>query len=75
MALARCEKCGHPQGLKLNYNHLHAPAPSVSSRILCGVTTCNRPAYIWLTDEEEQQYLHGQRNFRLSNHAVQVQVV
>ena len=23
MASARCEKCGHPQGLKQSYTHLH----------------------------------------------------
>ena len=73
MASARCEKCGHPQGLKLNYTHFHTPVPSVSSSILCGAPTCNRPAYIWLTDEEQQQYLRGVRNFRIrGNPRVQV---
>jgi hypothetical protein len=71
MAAARCETCGPPEGLKLDYTHLHTP---VGSSILCGAPTCNRPAYVWLTDEEEQQYLRGVRNFRIPGHP-QVQVV
>jgi hypothetical protein len=74
MASARCEKCGHPQGLKLNYTHFHTPVPSGSSSILCGSPTCNRRASVWLTDEEEQQYLRGVRNFRIPGNP-QVQVV
>jgi hypothetical protein len=68
MASARCETCGPPRGLKQNYTHLHTPVPSMSSSILCGAPTCNRPASVWLTDEEEQQYLRGERNFRIPGH-------
>ena len=64
MASARCETCGHPQGLRHNYTHFHTPVPSATS-ILCGAPTCNRPASIWLTDEEQQQYLRGVRKFRI----------
>ena len=74
MASARCEKCGHPQGLKLNYTHLHTPGPSVSGGIFCAAPSCLRQAYIWLTDEEQQQYLQGVRNFRISGNP-QVQVM
>jgi hypothetical protein len=74
MALARCETCGHPQGLKQDYTHFHAPASSVGRYLLCGSPTCARPASLWLTDEEEQQYLGGQRIFRVSNRTLDVQV-
>ena len=73
MALARCETCGPPRGLKRNYTHVHVA--SVNSGILCGAPTCIRSACIWLTDEEEQQYLDGERSFHYSNRAVQVQVI
>jgi hypothetical protein len=33
-----------------------------------------RPADIWLTDEEQTQYLHGLRAFRLQ-HKIEVEVV
>jgi hypothetical protein len=71
MASARCETCGRPQGLKHNYIHLHTPV----ARVLCGAPTCIRSACVWLTDQEEREYLHGLRSFLLSNHAVHVQVV
>jgi hypothetical protein len=75
MALARCETCGSPRGLKHNYTHVHNLVASVNSSILCGVPTCVRPACIWLTDEEEQQYVYGQRSFQFSNHALHAQVI
>ena len=71
MALARCKKCGSPQGLKHNYPHIHSCA---SGGILCGAATCAAPAWIWLTEEEERQYNFGQRNFQISNHARHVDV-
>jgi len=74
MALARCKNCGRPQGLKQDYAHFHTPAQAASTNILCGSPSCARPGCIWLTDEEEQQYLCGQRSFRVSNRALSVQV-
>jgi len=73
MALARCETCGRPQGLKQDYAHFHAP-DSVTRNILCGSPTCARPASLWLTDVEEHQYLGGQRIFRVSNRTLDVRV-
>jgi hypothetical protein len=75
MALARCETCRCPRGLKRNYSHVYNLVAFVNSSILCGASTCIRSACIWLTDEEEQQYLYGQRSFQCSNHAVHVQVI
>ncbi len=72
MALARCQACGSPQGLKQNYPHFHLLAHSVSFDVLCGSPNCARRAFIWLTDEEERLYLRGQRSFPVSNRAVEV---
>jgi len=75
MALSRCPTCGSPQGLKHNYPHFHAQVPSDSRSILCGAPTCVRLGYLWLTDEEEEQYLAGQRAFPLSNRGLEVHVI
>jgi hypothetical protein len=69
MALARCQTCGGPRGLKHEYPHFHTVADSVNILVLCGSPTCARRALIWLTDEEEQRYLDGQRSFPISNRA------
>ena len=66
MALARCKECGSPQGLKRNYPHAHHCG---AIDILCGSPACTADACIWLTDEEERQYVNGQRHFQVSNHA------
>jgi hypothetical protein len=66
MALARCKQCGSPQGLKRNYPHPHG---CVASDIVCGAPLCIADACIWLTDEEERQFVNGQRSFQVSNHA------
>jgi hypothetical protein len=73
MALARCESCGRPKGMKRDYAHFHTLARSVAS-LLCGAPTCTRPGSVWLTEEEEHQYLRGQRSFRVSNHSTEVWV-
>ena len=61
MAIARCESCGPPQNLKARYVHHHEPLGYPNSRVLCASATCSRPAYVWLTDEEEVQYLQNRR--------------
>lgn len=64
MAVARCEKCGPPQGMKLSYARSHKLAPDAKTRIFCGTGNCIKLALVcWLTDEEERQYLGGERRF------------
>ena len=64
MALVRCEKCGPPQGTKLTYARFHRLAYDGSPDIFCGTGNCIQFALVcWLTDEEEQQYLCGERLF------------
>ena len=72
MALARCQSCGIPQGLKQNYRHPHGVISP--PRILCGAPTCTSWAMIWLTDEEEQRYAEGIRVFRVSNRGTEVEL-
>jgi hypothetical protein len=56
------------------YPHFHNLGHSVKIDILCGSRTCVRRAFISLTDEEEQQYLYGQRSLRVFNRAIDVHV-
>jgi hypothetical protein len=64
MASARCETCGSPQGLKHTYTHPHDQVSSPSKKgLLCNARKCTRLAQIRLTDDEEQQYLQGVRDF------------
>jgi len=74
MAIARCEICASPKGLKHSYNHAHVLDISGNERILCGTPSCIRVGGIWLTDEEERQYGSGRRSFRLSYRAGGVNV-
>jgi hypothetical protein len=63
MALARCEKCGRPQGKKVRYAHSHRLA-STKPRIFCGSGNCTDLAIVcWLTDVEEQHSISGERRF------------
>lgn len=69
MAVARCEKCGCPEGLKLSYVRSHKFVSDATSRIYCGATHCVQLALVcWLTDEEEQQYLGGERLFKMASY-------
>jgi hypothetical protein len=70
MAIARCEVCSHAEGLKKQYPHEHAPVEGLANRrpILCGGPGCKRLALIWLTDEEEEQYRRGGRDFTVLRH-------
>jgi len=73
MALARCEGCGCPQGLKQDYPHFHCSILN-GRRLLCGSASCVRQAAVWLTEKEEHEYLAGQRTFRVANHRKEVQI-
>jgi hypothetical protein len=66
MAVARCEECGRPKGKKLSYACSHKLVSDASPRIFCGTGNCTQLALnCWLTDEEEQQYVGGERLFTI----------
>lgn len=74
MALARCEKCGCPDGRKGNV-YIRPARPPVGhprSGVICGSTGCNEPGLVWLLDRERALYQTGIRIFELTgniNHA------
>jgi len=67
MAVGRCERCGPPTETKHSYSHAHRLISSPSGHMLCGKPGCAQPAsIIWLSDEEKQQHLSGQRFFKIA---------
>ena len=57
--------------MKQSYPHAHTATTETrieGPRILCGATNCYGLASIWLTDEEERQYVGGLRSFKLIRH-------
>lgn len=75
MALARCEKCGRPNPDESPYVIVHEPVFSPNNVLLCGARTCERPARIWLTAEEQKRYLAGRRVFTFAMNSAKVRVV
>jgi hypothetical protein len=68
MALARCEKCGCPNGKKGNvYSGIpHRPLGYPNSGVICGSAGCMNPGLVWLLDWEEAEYRQSQRVFELT---------
>jgi hypothetical protein len=75
MAVARCEECGPPKRKRRTYVHAHKLSSPLTEKFLCAEPHCVRQvSIIWLTDEEEQEYLKGVRSFRLTGRAGTVEV-
>ena len=76
MAVARCAVCGQPTGKRRNYTQSRAPFYPSQFDVICPAPNCSRHAFIiWLTDEEEKEYLRGERIFRLPGRPGGVQVI
>ena len=68
MVVGRCERCGPPT--ETNHSYIHAGrllSSSNGQNLLCGKSVCAQPvSIIWLSDEEKQEYLCGQRFFKVT---------
>ncbi len=65
MALARCEKHGHPKGQRGN---IYIPRPLTpvgypKTGVICGSAQCENPAKIWVVASEMDAYQDGERVF------------
>jgi hypothetical protein len=74
MALARCEKCGRPSGNSSPYVCFHEPVAYPHSPVVCGARSCERPARVWLTTEEQQMYVAGRRIFTFAMKSAKVRL-
>ena len=72
LALARCEKCGRPQGRRKDYTFSHVPVAHPDGGIVCGSADCENPGVIWLTDEEQRRYRAGERVFGFGTNTIKV---
>jgi hypothetical protein len=75
MAIARCEQCGPPSTPPEPYTHRHTAAPGSGRGVRCGAGTCLNMAFVWLTASEQRSYLAGERFFRYSSHAPEVELI
>lgn len=76
MALCRCkEKHSNPKGKKVDYVESKYPIgyPDETSSI-CGIKDCINTGLIWLTKDELNEYIEGNRIFSYSNAGSKVKV-
>lgn len=76
MALARCSTHGCPKGRGGNI-YRHEPVKPVGypeTAAMCGRSGCEKPALIWLLENEYVRYEQGERVFDFSSKAVRVRV-
>lgn len=68
MAVSRCQDCGCPDGRRGNVYSTtpHFPTGHPNSGIVCGTGPCQNPGVLWLTVEEENEYLQGRRIFQIT---------
>lgn len=74
MAIARCEFCENPKGRKQTYVLPVEPVGYPFSSTICGSQGCESAAYIWLTENERNEYYDGRRIFVFATAAVKVRV-
>ena len=74
MAIARCAKCGKPEGRTQTYVARALPAGHPNSSTICGIKECLEPAFIWLNEQEKAAFDRGQRIFRFPTFAAKVRL-
>lgn len=72
MALARCTT--HPPSNSEKYARFAVSVGFSQTAAVCGRVECQRPARIWLTENDIQNYARGVRVFGLDTHTIKVRV-
>ncbi len=72
MALVRCEHHGKPKGRTFRYVRSVKPVSWPETSAVCGLSGCERPGLIWITDLESIAYEGGQRIFGFNNASMKV---
>lgn len=75
MAIARCQKCGEPQGRTNKYVRSVHPVGYPDTSSICGAKGCDEAAIIWLNEIESAAHEKGRRVFDLPTKAIKVKVV
>lgn len=73
MALCRCLP-HRPYGRVHHYRYYCEPLCYPDTSSICGIQGCFQPGFIWLTEEENIQFLAGTRIFKYPNDASKVAV-
>lgn len=74
MALARCKRCGKPDGKKRTYVRSVTPLGYPTTAAVCGTAGCEEAALVWLDERDDTEYRLGQRVFEFPNRAMKVRV-
>ena len=74
MALARCRRCGKPDGRTRQYVRATEPIGYPETAAICGTAGCDQPAVVWLDEHDDAEYRIGQRVFEFPNRAMKVRV-
>jgi hypothetical protein len=74
MALCRCLEKKHawPEGRTAEYVAYVLPIGYPGTSSICGCRRCNKPAVIWLTEEEKNDYQKGKKIFHGPTYFVKV---
>ena len=75
MAIARCQKCGKPEGRTNKYIKSVHPIGYPDTSSICGAKGCDNSALIWLNEIETKSYEEGHNIFDLPTKAIKVKVV
>jgi len=73
MALVRCIE-HRPQKGKHEYVISLESVGYPDTAAICGRPGCENSGLVWLTEDERQAYLDGQRVFRIMTNAAQIRV-
>jgi len=72
MALVRCQFHGKPEGRSRSYARSVKPLGWPDTAAICGRADCEKPGWIWLTNDEDLSYKQGQRIFGFNNASMKV---
>jgi hypothetical protein len=74
MAIVRC-KAHAPKGRTRNYVAAVEPVGYPTTALVCGATSCNAAAFIWLESGEKNAYARGERVFKSFTGAMKVRAI
>lgn len=74
MAIMRC-KVHEPKGRTRSYVAAVEPIGYPTTALVCGTTSCNAAAFIWLESEEKAAYDRGERVFQAFTNTMKVRAI